>query len=293
MQRSVKRDATCVSIFLCTFLISGAAFALPTNVRIIPPNAARFLAGQKFDLRVEGRGAGPFSASLAIDGEPLEFTSGAQGTNQTDGISSPGYGGFNLRGYANEVAGVHTLSATFSDANDTVSIVTTFEIVELRGDHPPAKNIIILLGDGMGVAHRTAARLVKYGVSAGVPNGYLAMDRFPGTGLVTTHSLNSIITDSAPGMACYATGNHSNNGQEGVYPANVISPLYYPALNTWPSTCIGAEAARSGWSPPPISKMQLPPQTRCTPAIATPERAYAISISMRAMPKGAAGTEPG
>jgi alkaline phosphatase len=188
------------------------------------------LSGQKFDLRIEGRGTGPFSASLAIDGVPQDFTSGAQGTDQTDGISSPGYGGFNLRGYTNNAVGLHTISATFSDATGSVDVVTTFEILDLRGKQRPAKNIIILLGDGMGVAHRTAARLVKYGVNAGQPNGYLAMDRLPGTGLVTTHSLNSIVTDSAPGMACYATGNHSNNGQEGVYPANVTSPFYYPRV---------------------------------------------------------------
>jgi alkaline phosphatase len=60
----------------------------------------------------------------------------------------------------------------------------------------------ILLGDGMGVAHRTAARLVSFGATAGDPNDFLNMDKFPGTGLVTTHSLNSIVTDSAPGMAC-------------------------------------------------------------------------------------------
>jgi len=82
----------------------------------------------------------------------------------------------------------------------------------------------------MGVAHRTAARLVKYGVTAGRPDGFLAMDQFPGTGLVTTHSLNSIVTDSAPGMSCYTTGNHSKNGQEGVYPANMIDPFFYPRV---------------------------------------------------------------
>src|SRR2546428_2117193 len=41
-----------------------------------------------------------------------------------------------------------------------------------------------MLGDGMGVAHRTAARLVEFGATGGDPNGYLAMDGFPGTGMV-------------------------------------------------------------------------------------------------------------
>jgi alkaline phosphatase len=79
------------------------------------------------------------------------------------------------------------------------------------------------------VAHRTAARLVRYGSTAGDPNGYLAMD-LPSTGLITTASLNSIITDSAPGMAGYVSGSHTKNGQEGVYPANVTSPFYYPRI---------------------------------------------------------------
>jgi alkaline phosphatase len=82
----------------------------------------------------------------------------------------------------------------------------------------------------MGVAHRTAARLVKYGVTSGDPDGLLEMDAFPGTGLVTTHSLNSIVTDSAPGMACYSTGSHAANGQEGVYPAHTTSPFFQPRV---------------------------------------------------------------
>ena len=33
------------------------------------------------------------------------------------------------------------------------------------------------------------------------------MDKSPFTGLVMTASLNSIVTDSAPGASCYSTGN--------------------------------------------------------------------------------------
>jgi alkaline phosphatase len=101
---------------------------------------------------------------------------------------------------------------------------------DARGDSGKVKNIIIMLGDGMGAAHRTAARLVRYGVKAGTPQGWLAMDNFPGTGFVTTHSLDSIVTDSAPGMACYSTGNHANNEQEGVFPAHVTNPFYAPRV---------------------------------------------------------------
>jgi alkaline phosphatase len=226
----------------------GAAYALPTSVAITPPSGARFLPGQKFDLRVEGKGTGPFRATIAIDGVAQTFTSGVQNSSTTDGISSPGFGGFNLRGYFNFRKGIHTIAATFTDSTGTVSASAQFTIVDLDdfglseedgrdGDHGHSrhdehriKNIIIMLGDGMGVAHRTVARLARFGVTAGTPDGFLAMDKFPGTGLITTHSLNSIITDSAPGMAGYVTGNHSRNGQEGVYPANVTNPFYQPRV---------------------------------------------------------------
>jgi alkaline phosphatase len=214
------------------------ALAAPARVALVPPDGARFLAYQRFDVRVEGQGTGPYSATLAVDGVPQTFTSGAQNTTSTDGITSAGWGGFNLRGFSSAEPGWHTLTATFSDATGSVTKTSRFEVVNAfgrRGERggdtgKPAKNIIIMLGDGMGVAHRTAARLVKYGVTAGQPDGYLEMDRFPGTGLVTTHSLNSIITDSAPGMACYSTGSHANNGQEGVYPAQVTNPFFAPRV---------------------------------------------------------------
>ena len=214
------------------------ALAAPASVAILPPDGARFLAYQRFDIRVEGQGVGPFSATLAVDGVPQAFTSGAQNTTATDGITTAGWGGFNVRGFSSVEPGWHTLTATFGDGTGTVTTISRFEVVEAFGRHgakggstgKPAKNVVILLGDGMGVAHRTAARIVKFGVTAGQPDGYLAMDRFPGTGLVTTHSLNSIVTDSAPGMACYSTGSHANNGQEGVYPAHVTSPFFAPRV---------------------------------------------------------------
>jgi len=105
-----------------------AVFALPTNVTVTPPDSARFFVGQKFDLRVEGKGTGPFQATIKIDGVPQTFTSGTQNSTFTDGITSPGFGGFNLRGYSNSQPGVHTIVATFTDASGTVSVTSKFKI---------------------------------------------------------------------------------------------------------------------------------------------------------------------
>ncbi|WLT31095.1 alkaline phosphatase [Geothrix sp. PMB-07] len=221
---------------LLTLAVAAAApaIAAPSNVALLPSDGARLLANQRFDIRVEGQGAGPYSAKLWIDGRLAKFTSGAQGTATTDGISAAGWGGFNLRGTSLGHKGWHTLTAEFTDGTGTTTVTSRIQVVDpfegARGHRRLTKNIVIMLGDGMGVAHRTAARIVRYGVTAGDPNGRLEMDQFPGTGLVSTHSLNSIITDSAPGMACYTTGNHFFNGQEGVYPAHVTNPFYAPRV---------------------------------------------------------------
>jgi alkaline phosphatase len=207
------------------------ALGAPTNVTLTPPGTARLLVGQRVDLRVEGKGTGPFSATLKIDGVDVPFTSGLLNSTATDGITSAGWGGFNVRGFEFTTAGNHTLSGSFTDSTGTVDIPSrTIRVYDVSGNNKKTKNVIIFLGDGMGAAHRTAGRLVRYGATEGEPNGYLTMEQFPGTGLVATHSLNSVITDSAPGMAGYVSGQHVKNGQEGVYPANVTNPFFAPRV---------------------------------------------------------------
>lgn len=68
------------------------------------------------------------------------------------------------------------------------------------------KNVIFLLGDGMGMTTMTAARIYKVGES-----GDLAIDTLPETAFVRTYSNNAQVTDSAPSMAAYMTGVKMNN----------------------------------------------------------------------------------
>ena len=82
----------------------------------------------------------------------------------------------------------------------------------------------------MGIDVRTAARVARYGVARRTTRGWLEMNRFPATGMATTHSLNNYLTDSAPGFAAYSTGTHNNNEQEGVFPAQVTNPFYQPRV---------------------------------------------------------------
>jgi hypothetical protein len=71
---------------------------------------------------------------------------------------------------------VHTLEATFSDESGSVTVSSTFEIVDVGASRSPIK-ISLFCWATAWVSHRTAARLVRYGSTAGDPNGYLAMDQ--------------------------------------------------------------------------------------------------------------------
>jgi alkaline phosphatase len=70
-----------------------------------------------------------------------------------------------------------------------------------RNDTYP-KNIIIYIGDGMGVAHITAGKIAL---------GTLNLERFAVAGLVTTHAENTLIADSASAATALATGHKTNN----------------------------------------------------------------------------------
>ncbi|CAM5400636.1 alkaline phosphatase [Streptomyces californicus] len=78
-------------------------------------------------------------------------------------------------------------------------------------DTSRARNVILLVGDGMGDSEITLAR--NYTVGAG---GRLHMDGFPMTGSYTTYSVDrdgrpNYVTDSAAGATAWATGHKTVN----------------------------------------------------------------------------------
>lgn len=75
------------------------------------------------------------------------------------------------------------------------------------------KNIIFMIGDGMGVAQ------VYAGLTALRDNTNIA--RCPVTGFVKTFSADDYITDSAAGATAFATGYKTNNGMLSITPDNV------------------------------------------------------------------------
>ncbi len=185
-----------------------------------PPIISRFLPGQRFDIQAtvspdagQMIGGAQFSVDGTVIPDTVTFaTANAAGQPAGSVVIS-------VRAYANIIAAVHTLSITATQSDNQVITATgNFEVVPITPTTWGAKNVIIMIGDGMGIAHRTAARIMKNGVALGKAKAPLSMDLLPFTGTVTTHSLNSIVTDSSPGASCYATGNKANNNQHGVFP---------------------------------------------------------------------------
>ncbi|MCH8902991.1 MAG: alkaline phosphatase [Bacteroidetes bacterium] len=79
------------------------------------------------------------------------------------------------------------------------------EVVEHEPEEPKiARNIIFMIGDGMGISQITAAMIAN--------QKPLNLERFPVVGLIKTSAKDDLITDSAAGATAFATGEKVNNG---------------------------------------------------------------------------------
>jgi alkaline phosphatase len=87
---------------------------------------------------------------------------------------------------------------------------------ELRGGGHSgrARNVILFIGDGMGVSTISATRVFSVGV-----DGDLVMDQFPHSALSRTADADHITSDSASTMTSMMTGQNANSGVLGFGPA--------------------------------------------------------------------------
>ncbi|MCG8441373.1 MAG: alkaline phosphatase, partial [Caulobacterales bacterium] len=82
---------------------------------------------------------------------------------------------------------------------------------------PPARNVILFVGDGMGVSTVTAARIFAGQVEGGDGVGHqLALDRFPHTALSRTYSHDFQVSDSAATATAMVAGVKTRSGVVGV-----------------------------------------------------------------------------
>lgn len=244
MQKKIFKQ---VALTCLGAMLAPLSWSAPTVTRLTPPSElftsarsapviARFLPDQRFDLQASVLPDEPtktiIKVEFALNGKAIELPTSlrdcAQGclpqVAKNTGIAS-------IRAFSVKKPGLHVITVTATQSDGQITKAQgNFEVVAINKGGQKIKNIIIMLGDGMGAAQRTAARIVGGGYAQGKVIEPLSMDSFPVTGMVKTASLNSIVTDSSPGMTAYVSGNKNNNNEEGVFPDDTIDPFDNPRI---------------------------------------------------------------
>src|SRR3989441_9727772 len=145
---------------LAALVVAGVAMA-DAVVTTTPPSGARFFPGQRFDIRVEAKGKGKFSATMSIEGKCQGSSSPknvcprwTEPSATTDGVTltTPTlYGGFNLRGFSSKKPGGPTITAKVSDDDATTTAAATLRVPAPPPPHGGrARKLIIILAAGLG-----------------------------------------------------------------------------------------------------------------------------------------------
>ena len=211
-------------LFAC--MLAAAPFAASAQT-IYPLDRAEILAGSHFDFKVEFpdtvKGE---DASVTINGRPA-----------ADVLNAPTEFLVHEEGQAHNALWLRNASITRADkyvveaSGGGQTAKVTWEVFETPGERR-AKNVILFIGDGLSVAHRTAARILSKGITEGHYGGELAIDDMPHMALISTAGTDSIVTDSANSMSAYTTGHKSCVNALGVYCARNKNTLAHPHVET-------------------------------------------------------------
>lgn len=136
------------------------------------------------------------------------------------------------------------------------------EAKQLKENRRPAKNVILFVGDGMGVSTVTAARILEGQLrgASGEENA-LAFEKLPYLALSKTYSVNQQTPDSAPTMTAMVTGVKTNDGLVSVN-EYVVRGDYRTVAGNELETIV-EQAEKRGLSTGAISTARL---THATPA---------------------------
>ncbi len=155
---------------------------------------------------------------------------------------------------------------------------------------PHAKNVILFIGDGMGISTVTAARIYD-GQSRGETGeeNYLSFERFPYVALVKTWNANQQVPDSAGTASAMNLGVKTRAGVIGNGPAAHRGDCTEAQAAVLPNIAEQAHAAGKavGW----VSTMRL---THATPAAVyahAPERDWEVDADIPAAERATGGTD--
>ncbi|KAB1089019.1 alkaline phosphatase [Neorhizobium galegae] len=206
--------------------LAGAAQA----ATVYPLDRATILTGSPFDFKVEFNSViKPEDVKITVNGQDYKTVLGkeaqfvAEEKNKDKVLGSA----IILRGLTIATAGDYKVEISAGSETKTV----TWNVYG-TGAAPKAKNIIFMLGDGLSVAHRTAARVMSKGMTEGKANGRLAMDDLDHMAFVGTSATNAVDTDSANTMSAYMTGHKTAVNAIGVYADRTPDSLDDPKVET-------------------------------------------------------------
>ncbi len=194
---------------------------------IFPLDRAEILAGSRFDLKVEFPGmADPARVKVMVNGRDhadalgraAEFVAREDNKDASSVL---------LRQVTLDQPGTYDVSAT--DGEHTASVQWT---VYAATAPRRAKNVILMIGDGMSMANVTAARILSGEIKEGRYRRTLTMDGLPQMATVGTSGSDSIVTDSANSASAYNTGHKSAVNALGVYASRAADTLAHPRVET-------------------------------------------------------------
>lgn len=193
---------------------------LESGLRILPPTQTDLFAGQRFDLRIETQipaNAPPRLVRLMVNSRDITDTFNKKIITQGLGAESGSpqsdlLFGATARNLSFDRPGRYIVEAVVSIDGVERVIQNTYDVTAAPNPkaEAAANKLVFFLGDGVGLPLRTAARLVSKRIREGrvAP---LAMEQMPVQGLSRTTAFDSVVTDSAPGMASLISGMKQSN----------------------------------------------------------------------------------
>lgn len=216
---------------IAALVVSTALAGAAQAATVYPLDRATILAGSPFDFKVEFNSVvKPEDVKITVNGQDYKAVFGkeAEFVAEEKGKDDKVLGSaVILRGVTIANAGDYKVEV--SAGSETKNVAWN---VYATGETPKAKNVIFMLGDGLSVAHRTAARIMSKGMTEGKANGRLNMDDLDRMAFIGTSSTNSIDTDSANTMSAYMTGHKTAINALGVYADRTPASLDDPRVET-------------------------------------------------------------
>ncbi|WP_418137679.1 alkaline phosphatase [Agrobacterium sp. El2ro-1b] len=215
-----------VAALVATTVLAGAVQA----AEVYPLDRATILTGSPFDFKVEFASVvKPEDVKVTVNGQDYKAALGkdaefvAEEKNKDKVLGSAVI----LRGVSLANAGDYKVEV--SAGAETKHVTWTVYGTPAQAK---AKNVIFLLGDGLSVAHRTAARIMSKGMTEGKANGRLNMDDVPPVAFIGTSATDAVATDSANTMSAYMTGHKTAVNAIGVYADRTPASLDDPKVET-------------------------------------------------------------